>query len=274
MDNQARTGWIRPDLRDTGLSTERRLEPVGDASILIEGGNAQPQAPARLMTYLHLGPCQIDFVLKLSVDILIIMILGNKVAGRRVVGHRQQAARATSSPKKALGSRRIVAALDIESQDRASLACLDEEAQESGVGRAGIQSVPECAFREDASRAESVNVSPLGIERAGPASVGRRRRLKSQAVTSSPSFGFVPQPDLLRTSSRSRRQEALQRSVIALGAAPCEISQIDRSQGAVDDALRTRGSGATLPATRRDRARPLAEIAGCRVREPGGPRNP
>jgi hypothetical protein len=81
MDYQARAGRIRPDIQDASLFKERRFEAVRDGSILMKGRNAQPQAPARLMTHLHLGPCQLYSVRTNRTAILIRMILDNKSSG-------------------------------------------------------------------------------------------------------------------------------------------------------------------------------------------------
>jgi hypothetical protein len=83
-DHQARAGRIRPDRQDTGLSTERRFEAVRDPAILMQGRNAQPQAPVRLMTYLHFDSCRIDVVRRYTGVILLIMILDNKIIGRQI----------------------------------------------------------------------------------------------------------------------------------------------------------------------------------------------
>lgn len=85
MDHQARAGRIRPDPQDTGLSTESGFEAVRDTSILMQGRNAQSQAPARLMTHLHLGSVPIDSALKITCAILIRIIRNNKFAGDRAV---------------------------------------------------------------------------------------------------------------------------------------------------------------------------------------------
>lgn len=82
-DHQARAGRVRPDRLDTGVSTERRFQAVRDLSILMQSRNAQPQAPVRLMTNLHLGTCPIDFVRKHTGIILLRMILDNKSPSRR-----------------------------------------------------------------------------------------------------------------------------------------------------------------------------------------------
>lgn len=82
-DYQARAGRIRPDPQDTCLPTKRRLETVRDASIPMQGRNAQSQASARLMTHLHRGSVPIDSALKNTGAILIRIILDNKFSGDR-----------------------------------------------------------------------------------------------------------------------------------------------------------------------------------------------
>ncbi len=236
MNDQARAGRIRPDRQDTGLSTERQFDAVRNTSILMQGRNAQPQAPARLMAYLHHGSVPIDSALINTGAILRRIILDNKFPGDRAVS------------------------------DAAGLLAPSHR--------------PETSFHRRLSSDPASPASPSRKMVPSTQPIAARQRSWVTPPDPDPLADGLPPDNLADQDPRQFQQcshgdtearRATRKSSRVLRVSVRDLLGTDPSQAATSGAmgaLRRRGSGATLPATRRDRARPSAENAGCRAREP------